>query len=321
MKILGHGTTLPQEKFTVKDMAKQFDKDEMALFETHGIKKTYRATDEKVSDLACSSLDIALKNANLEFKELGLLIFASVSKEFIIPNTSAFIQKKMGQSHTGIPCMDIDMSCLGFLSSLEISSALLSSGAYSNIAIVCSEIPSRSLNHLHEESYCLFGDASTSFIVGHSQDKEGLIASSFKTFSDSYHNTIIEGGASYYHPRTYKDDEIHTFKMSSRKALISTIKIYDRFLEDFFDQNKLSSNDFDAIVPHQASKAALKYFKKKYEIEHKTVDILEDYGNCVSVSIPMALSMYLDSKGEKGQKLLLTGTAAGTSLGAVALQI
>jgi 3-oxoacyl-[acyl-carrier-protein] synthase-3 len=321
-KITGTGKYLPENIVYSSEIDTYFGYEKGHIYEKHGVSQRRRAIHEKVSDLAVHSLKEALNEANVTFNELDLLIFASVSVEFPLPNTSAYIQKKMGFEDSGVPCMDVNMSCLGFLSALEVASSLVQTNKYNRIAICCSEIPSKSLNTDNEETYALFGDGSASFIIEKDESKtKGMLYSKFKTFSKGFENTIIKGGGSFNHPRVHKDDLLYTFQMKGRQTLISTIRWMDEFVEEVQTESQLYFNDVAYVVPHQASKAAIEYFKNKYKIEHKMMDQLKNYGNCVSASIPMALYDALKEKKIKsGDKVVLIGTAAGVTLGITYVQ-
>ncbi len=50
--------------------------------------------------------------------------------------------------------------------------------------------------------------------------------------------------------------------------------------------------------------------------EERIINIVGEYGNCVSASMPMALATAMSTRSiEPGQRLLFLGSAAGLSLG------
>jgi 3-oxoacyl-[acyl-carrier-protein] synthase-3 len=93
----------------------------------------------------------------------------------------------------------------------------------------------------------------------------------------------------------------------------------------FFEEFNREGDNFDHIdkvVPHQGSKAGLDFFMNEYAIESKIVRNFETRGNCVAASIPLALFEAIESGAiKKGNRVLLTGTAAGISVGALLIQI
>ena len=76
------------------------------------------------------------------------------------------------------------------------------------------------------------------------------------------------------------------------------------------------------VVPHQASLLSLKLMQKKLGIpEGKMFINIEKLGNTVAASIPLALMEAIE-KGlvERGDKVLLLGTSAGLTLGAMIIE-
>ena len=80
----------------------------------------------------------------------------------------------------------------------------------------------------------------------------------------------------------------------------------------------LQSNDIDLVIPHQASGTAVKAYSKFGGFpEHKVMNIIAEYGNCVSASIPLALSMAIEqNKIKRGDIIMMIGTGAGLSVAA-----
>jgi len=81
--------------------------------------------------------------------------------------------------------------------------------------------------------------------------------------------------------------------------------------------------DVDWVVPHQASKLAMQHIRKKLGIPtEKLVDIFAHRGNQVAASLPSALhELLVSGRGKSGDRILLIGTSAGLSLGAMILEI
>ena len=95
-----------------------------------------------------------------------------------------------------------------------------------------------------------------------------------------------------------------------------------KFFKNMFKETGLTISDIDMVVPHQASRALVLIMKKLGVPFEKYIDIVDDYGNMVSVSVPFAFCKALDEgKIKKGNTVILTGTAAGLTANAIILQI
>jgi 3-oxoacyl-[acyl-carrier-protein] synthase-3 len=109
--------------------------------------------------------------------------------------------------------------------------------------------------------------------------------------------------------------------MENQRLLLFSLKK----MNEFFEESKFGNiflNEIDLIVPHQGSKAGLDYFSQHFGVEEKVIRNFESRGNCVAASIPLAFIEALESgRIQKGQKVLLSGTAAGISIGGILIQI
>jgi 3-oxoacyl-[acyl-carrier-protein] synthase-3 len=96
----------------------------------------------------------------------------------------------------------------------------------------------------------------------------------------------------------------------------------DDFLSVLAQKTGQALLQYDFIVPHQASKFGNEYFIQRYGLsEERVINTLSDYGNCVSASIPLGIfELYQQGKLQAGKDVLLIGTAAGLSIGALRLK-
>lgn len=92
-------------------------------------------------------------------------------------------------------------------------------------------------------------------------------------------------------------------------------------LRDLFAQTGLQPDDIHWVVPHQASGPALTMLPRLGFAKAKVIDIIENYGNCVAASMPMALA-HANAAGkiQRGERVLLLGTGAGLSVAGAILR-
>ena len=219
---------------------------------------------------------------------------------------------------------DIDATCLSFLVALDVVTGLLMAGRYRRVAIVTSEIGSRSLNPNDPKTYGLFGDAATAIIIEQSPTPTGLTVTHrrFETHAGGANMVRVEGGGNAKHPRLHSlSDDDHYFKMDAFDLLRFTIPRFDTFFATFLSDSQLKPDDFDLVIPHQVSRAGLDHFVKTYSFAPETVWAnLDRYGNCIAASLPLSLSEAIDAGQLKpGGRTLMLGTAAGVSLGGMIL--
>ncbi len=287
-----------------------------------GIKTRRHSDTETQTELAVSALTEALNDANCQFEDLDLLIHASVSFAYILPNTATLIQRQMGKEGSGVPCMDVNMSCLSWLSAFEMAAGLLQTGRYRRIAIVSAEQPSKILNINNLETHALFGDAAAATIVElPKHGNQGILKSQFKTYSDGWDLSIVPAGGLVKYPLHHDMvREEHTFQMDNRRLLLYSLKKLKTFISEFIDETT-PWESIHKVVPHQASRAGLDFFTQHYNLEDKVIRNIEHRGNCVAASIPLALcEHYKNGHIKRGNRVLLIGTAAGISIGGILIE-
>lgn len=291
-----------------------------------GVKKRHWVDHpESNGELGQKAALIALSKANLSIEDIDLIIFAGATYDYPLPNQASIIKSLLDTSNIhNIPCIDVDTTCLSFLTGLEIAVEKLTLKKANRVLLISAEIASNGLNPDTRESYTLFGDAAAAYILENGNEVS-MIKSMLKTYSGGVFDTIIEGTGNKMPPKLYPYDPVtHSFRMNGKRLLRLAKKEVPRFLNEFFESIGMIPRNLNHCIPHQASKSGLIMFESSFPLKKYGVQVastLEDYGNCIAASIPMTLSMLLeDGKVSNGESCLLIGTSAGFSVGAVLLQ-
>tara|TARA_B100002052_G_scaffold297052_1_gene326832 strand:- start:12620 stop:13579 length:960 start_codon:yes stop_codon:yes gene_type:complete len=309
VKITGHGIYIPPKVETAKDLAKKIGKTEEWIINSTGVNER-RISDIDVDQMAA----IACKEAIGNSSQPDLIINASGVPKQTIPDTSVFIQKELGFS--GIPSFSIHSTCLSFLTAFHTASSLIASKEYKKILIVSSDRGSIGRNFSEPESAALLGDAAAAIIIEPSNDSY-LLHYQMETFPEGALFTQVKGGGTYRHPDNPKTlDQDHYFTMSGPNIYKMARKKVYNMISKSLSKNNLNVKDIDLVIPHQASGTAIKAYSKFGGFDDsKVINIISNYGNCVSVSIPLALCIAIkENKLKRGDLGLMIGTGAGLSV-------
>ena len=84
---------------------------------------------------------IAIQNANLDPKDIDLILLTSSSPDQIFPATACIIQDKIGAINAA--AFDIQAACSGFVYALTTAVQYIAGGLYKNILVVGSEVLSK----------------------------------------------------------------------------------------------------------------------------------------------------------------------------------
>ena len=321
IRILGTGKYLPSKIVTSEELDKKLGLRDGWVAKKSGVKIRHVVDGEVNSDMAVKAIALALKNANMVKEDLDCIISTSASFDQPLPCQASLIKEKMGFTNHPIPAFDIDSTCLGFVVGLDTISYLVDAGRYKNVVIVSSETPSIAINPEQPESYTLFGDGACAVIISKSSKEETstIKTALIETYAEGVHMTEVRGGGSILHSRHYTEQNKteYLFDMEGIAVFRLSARLIDGFMERLFKDSGLTIQDMDMVIPHQASAMAMRVMRKKLGIpEEKFMNIIEDHGNIISASIPMALhESIIQNRIKRGDKVLLLGTSAGLSIG------
>ena len=197
-----------------------------------------------------------------------------------------------------------------------MASSLIQSKQYHKILIVSSDRGSIGRNFSEPESSALLGDAAAAIIIEKSKNS-GIIDYKMETFPEGASFTQVKGGGTFRHPdnpKTVSSD--HYFTMSGPKIYKMARKKVYNMINNILLQNNLNVKDIDLLIPHQASGTAIKAYSKFGGFnQNKVMNIISEYGNCVSASIPLALCIAIEkNKINKNDLIMMIGTGAGLSV-------
>ena len=305
-EIIGHGIHLPEQIVKFGDQTR------------------YRL-EAGVSqiDMLSQASKLALENAETDPNEIDCIIVASAAGAQPIPCTAALLQERIAPDAPAA-AFDINSTCTSFITAFDMASRLIDDEQYKRILIASGDVGSRFLNPKQRESYELFSDAGVAMVLSQTEDKsKGVLSSLQRTWPRYAHNTELRGGLSAYPPENYHNNpEDYLFDMDGRATLRNMMAILPPFFAEFYEKSGLNIDDFEWIIPHQASIALSLAMRRLKVPEGKYANYVKDYGNMVSSSVPFALAKKLGEHAlQPGDKVMLCGTAAGLTSNILAIQL
>jgi 3-oxoacyl-[acyl-carrier-protein] synthase-3 len=324
VKIAGLGKYLPEKIVTSNELEKQLNIPSGWVERTTGVCSRRYASDETVSQMAAAAARAALNMAGLQPFDLDAIIGASASVRQAIPCTAAFVQRELGAPDGKSACFDLNATCLGFIFALQTAASLIVTGVYKSILIFSSELATFSRNPKQWESAVLFGDGAAAAVLTAAQPGDGsaIWHSRFVTYSSGADLTQLVGGGSLHHPNDPATTrEMNMFDMDGPGVFKKAARLVPPFLNEFSRESNLKNSDYDQVIPHQASGHGLKLLTTRFGFRPERVfNHIHERGNCIAASIPIALTEAVEAgRVKRGNKVLLLGTGAGLSLGALAL--
>lgn len=250
-----------------------------------------------------------------------LLINASTTPRQAIPDSAVFLARELGWS--GIPAFTVHATCLSFLTAADLAVQLIAAGRYRRVLVVSAEIASTSRRFEEPESASLLGDGAAAALFEPSPQGSRAAWRSFAmaTHPEGAEWAQIRGAGVNRHPLDPAStaDDLR-FSMNGPKLFKATARYGAPVFARALDQAGVGIDQIDLFVPHQASGPGLRVLRALGVPEDRVVSIVEEYGNCIAASIPMALATaHADGRLQRGMTVALLGTGAGLSVAAAVL--
>lgn len=296
-----------------------------AIGKLSGIRTRHRAADgERASDLAVAAAAKLLSEAGLAAREVDLIVFASASQDLIEPATAHIVAAKLGAS---CPVFDVKNACNSFLNGMQVAEALILGGQYRRV-LVCtgetgSEVVRWSVRDREQFVDSLAGytlsDAGAAMLL-ESSSAPGIFYRDFTADSSCWNVSSIpgHGGANSRDP--VADGYI---RGDGRTLMESVVRGIRPQLDTALARTGLSRDDFAVFCVHQVGLPHLRVFLEGSGVpEDKLVVTIADHGNVASCSLPLQLSLALESgRCGPGDKVAFIGLAGGTSIGVVLAEL
>ncbi len=291
-----------------------------------GVKKRYQAEHESTIDLAAAACRQALSDAGAAATSIDCLIFFGAVCHQAIPSSAVFIQRELGLATSSIPAFDVNSSCLGFLTALDVAGSLIAAGRYRSVLVCAADLPSKGTTWENPEVKAIFGDGAAAALLTRSDaDNVGVLAISLETHSEGAESCQLRAFGTNLDPHLDLDAFMGgaRFEMDGRIAYEVASRYMPGFFAKLLEKAGLTIDQIDLVVPHQASAYALKRMRRRLGLPpHKVLDIFADYGNQVAASLPTALHE-ARSRGlvKTGSTILLLGTGAGITIGGAIVRV
>jgi 3-oxoacyl-[acyl-carrier-protein] synthase-3 len=318
---------LPEENRTNEQLSQQFPEwDGSKILNKTGINNRHvSGSNEFVSDMAVKAAEKVFLETKYDRKKIDFVLVCTQSPDYFLPTTACMVQDRLNLS-TSCGAFDMNLGCSGFIYGLAVSKGLIAAGIANEILLIMSETYTK---HIHEQdkgNLSIFGDAASATIVSSSYGKFELGEFILGTDGAGAENLIVRNGAMKF-PKSETmgildefgaiKDNNHLF-MDGREIFSFTLKAVPTLINELLIKTSRGMDEYGLFIFHQANMFMLDHLRRKIGIpESKFYLALEDCGNTVSSTIPIALKKAVDDDSIKpGTRIVLAGFGVGYSWGA-----
>ena len=301
-RIIGTGSYLPQTILSNHDLEKIVDTSDEWIVSRTGMKERRLAgATEYTSDMGYHAAKKAIDAANIDRNEIDFILFATLTPDYMFPNTACLIQARLGIEKAG--ALDIQAACTGYLYALSIAKSFIESGIYKNILIVASEKLSSIVDYTDRNTCVLFGDGASACVV--SNKGAGLLVHDLSLGSDGqYADLLILPGGGSRNPATAETiaKKMHFVQMEGKEIFKHAVRRMASAATIVLKQAGLVQEDIRWLVPHQANIRIIEAIAKRFSYSTQQVFLtVQKYGNTSASSIGIALDELIREGGLKNK--------------------
>lgn len=292
-----------------------------------GIHSRHIADDAETSSMmGAAAARKALDMAGWADGEFDVIIGGCGVMEQPIPSTAALVQDRLGLGASGIPAFDVNQSCLSFMAAMDVAAMGIACGRWKRVLVFAADIASAGLDPDIPKTRSIFGDGGAAVALeACDTGSKGLMSSRFVTFGQHHALARLRSGGTRLRVKEGYDALVagSRFEMDAFGIFKAAAKALPGVIDGALDDAGMTRDDLDCIVCHQASAPGVEHVRRLFSPgEDRVIDIFASHGNQIATSIPTALSHALGSGSAKpGDRIMLLGTAAGISAGAMVLQL
>jgi 3-oxoacyl-[acyl-carrier-protein] synthase III len=309
-RILGLGSSQPENVVTNDDLAQRMDTNDQWIRERVGIQSRRIAEEGTLLvDMASEAGARAVKDSGLAPTEIDTVIVATCTMPNGIPNAAAQTAERIGIPAPG--AFDMNAACAGFCYGMGAAADLVRAGSSKHVLVIGAEKLSDWMDWTDRSTAIIFADGAGAAVVGPATDEAsvgigpltwgsaGDMAQTIRINPDT--NALFQEGQA-------------VFRWATTKIAPVALKA--------IELAGLTPADIDVLVPHQANlrivEAVAKRLRKDGAREDMVVaDDIVHSGNTSSASIPLALDhMRAAGRVRSGDIALLVGFGAGLSFAA-----
>ncbi len=331
-KITGTGSEFPENCITNDDIVKKLSKlgvetnDQWIRQRTGICARRFSDVEnpaEHNSSLGVAAAQKALEMAGKTPKDIDQIIYATCSPDTLLPSTACWLQHKIGATRAW--AMDINAACSGFVYGLATAEQFIRTGQVKTSLVIGGEVLNPFLNWEDRSSCILFGDGAGAAVVEQvpSDATQRILYSNLHSDGSLWKLLYIPAGGSSLEvtPQRYSQN-LHKISMNGKEIFKVAVRTLVDHAASALEKNKMTVNDLDWFVPHQANLRIIEAVAKRLKIPMEKVLINVDrYGNTSSATVPTALDEAVrDGRIKQGQTVLLDTFGAGLTCGSLLLR-
>ncbi len=316
--LAGIGAYLPERIVSNAELALTVDTTDAWIRERTGIQQRhFSAPHETAAFMGTEAAKAALADAGALPSDVDGIILATSTPDQAFPATALRVQAALGVTK-GFG-FDLAAACAGFIYALSVADSMIKCGQAKGVLVIGSEVYSRILNWQDRGTCVLFGDGAGAVFL---RAGEGT-GSDQGILSTHIHAQGTLGDILYVDGAVGQPDKPGHLVMHGREVFRHAVTRLAEAVQEALDANKLTADDVDWLVPHQANRRIIDAMGRKLGLAPERVVItVEDHANTSAASVPLALCQaWKDGRIKRGELVLLEALGGGLVWGSALVRM
>lgn len=324
-RIAGTGLYVPGEPIDNEEVMRltgvEFDADR--LREKLGIQRRHiahlRGIDETSADFAEAAARAAVEAAGIGVGDVGLFVVGSDTPEYISPSTAVLVQGRIQGGQRSVASFDINTSCAGFTTSLDVASRMLAASRTARYAVVVGvyNMP-RYVRPGDAFGYSIFADGAAAVVLERTEDA-GYEDGEFVTDGTQWDYVgVYAGGTRKPVTNELLDEGAYGLENLKRLPGDRNVKLWPPVVRSLAARNGIAVTDLDHALFTQINRSVIEEVMGLLDLPmDRTTTIMDRYGYTGSACVPMALHHAVaEGRVRRGDRIVLVASGAGLTVGA-----
>jgi len=312
---------LPEQILTNSDLEKMVETNDEWIRSRTGISERRILTGEGrgTSEMGEHAVRGLLEKSGLKPNDVDLLICATVTGDYIFPDTANIVRDRLGITNGW--GFDVNAACSGFLYALHIGRQFIENGSLKNVIVLGADKMSSIVDYTDRTTCILFGDGAGAVLLQPKEDGTGILDSEIRSDGAGAEFLFQKAGGSKY-PATAETvaNREHFAQQDGRTVFKAAVGGMVSAVQTVMKRNDLTNESLSWLVPHQANLRIISTVASMADIPMEKVMVtIEKYGNTTAATLPLCLWQY-EEQLKKNDKIILTAFGGGYTWGATYLK-
>ena len=287
-----------------------------------GIKQRHiahlRGIDETTADFAVRAAEAALKDAGASAAEVGLIVVATDTPEYVSPATAILVQGRLQTGRRPTMSFDVGASCAGFVTAFDAAARIVGADPAVRYGVVVGvyNMP----RHLRPDDgfgYSLFADGAAAVVI-EKRESAGYLDGTFVTDGTQWDYVGVYSGGTR-RPVTRELLASGQYGLELLKPLPGNrnVELWPPVVHTLLERIGRAPSDIGHILFTQINRSVIERVMEILGLPlEKTTTIMDRYGYTGSACVPMALCHAVrEGKIRRGDLVVLVASGAGLAVG------